>query len=113
MKGRLDIDVFRGQKAFRLGTVFLDDHQTQPAIVLDVPGPGDQLEPHPVLLQDRFGVHGLMSGVEKQDVMLVGQGHAAGRGLGGCHGRSLGGPAGPEQGSGSGLSLRGLGRANP
>ena len=86
MKGCLDIDLFRGQKAFRLGAVFLDDHQAQSAVVLDIPGPGDQLEAHPVLFQDRFGVHGFVGGVEKQDVMLIGQGHAAGRGFGGCHG---------------------------
>ena len=84
MKSRLDINRLGWEQGFHPGAVLLDDHQTQAAVVLDVPGPRDELEPQAVILQDRLGVHGLMGGMEQQDKMLVAQGQSAG-GSGGLH----------------------------
>jgi hypothetical protein len=71
VKSRLDVDILRGKQGFHFGAVFLHDHQPQTAIVLDIPGPGNQFKAHPVLLEDRFGVHSFMRGMEQQDKMLI------------------------------------------
>ena len=64
MKSRLDIDVLGSQEALDPGPVFFHDHQTQTAVILNVPRPGDQLKPGPVLLEHGFGVHGFMGRVK-------------------------------------------------
>lgn len=96
MESRLDIDVFGNEKGFRLGAILLHDHQPQAAIVLDVPGPWDELEPHATRFQDRLGVHGLMRRVEEQDEVSIGQVHPSRARLGfGHRGFLSGDPGGP------------------
>ncbi len=81
MESRLDVNVLARKHFLYLGPVFFDNHQAQSAIVLNVPGTGNQLEPHTAAFQDRLRVHRLVGGVEQKDKMLVGQGQMALRSL--------------------------------
>lgn len=83
MKSRLDINALGRQKRLHFYPFLFDDDQSEAAVVLNVPGPGDQLEPHPPIFHEGFGVHGLMGGVEQENEMRFGQGHSA---LGGWRG---------------------------
>jgi hypothetical protein len=71
-ESRLDIDTLRWEQGFHLAAFFLQDHQPQTAVVLDLAGPGNELETHPAFLQEGLGVHGLMRGMEqKHEVALI------------------------------------------
>lgn len=84
MKRGLDINLLEPKGLFRPGPILLDDDKPEPAIILDIPGPGDQLKPHAPSLQEGLGVHGLVGRVEQKDEMLFGQGHPSRR-LWGAH----------------------------
>jgi len=89
VKNRFDINAPGWKERLYLFPFFLNDHQSQTAVVLDIPWPGNQLEPHPPFLEQGFGVHGLMGGVEQENEVGFGQGHAALGGWRGGHPASL------------------------